>query len=393
MCKLALLFLVAAACGGHDAGTEGPEGPEGPAGPAGPSGPQGPPGEVTVLDGGVVQGPPGPQGPAGPAGAAGAAGETGATGPMGSMGPMGIPGAAGAQGAQGNPGATGATGPQGVAGAQGAAGSLSGEAAAVFAGFSTTPVSGVAGGREKLHAQCAAAFAGSHLCHISEYQLASSATIPPAAGAWIDDSGGVGLFAGNTTAVSDLASVDLGRYTSTDGDINCDNWTAATSEGTATTGFLLTSAGAITSTACTTTHVLACCATPFLEKFRGYTTATTTGALGGRAQMHAMCGAQFAGSHLCHTAELYRTQTASAPPVAGAWLDGSGYARNAGETRVTSDIASSHMGRYTGRDDQINCDSWTATVSEGSPTQGEIVTVAGPTSAACTTAHPLACCQ
>ncbi len=82
------IALVIAACGG-DEGSSGPEGPPGPAGERGPQGeqgppgPQGPPGQVTVLDGGVVQGPPGPQGPAGPAGPAGA------QGPIGPMGPIG----------------------------------------------------------------------------------------------------------------------------------------------------------------------------------------------------------------------------------------------------------------------------------------------------------------
>ncbi len=302
------------------------------------------------------------------------------------MGPMGMPGTPGATGA---PGAPGAQGPQGVAGAPGTPGSVSGEAAAVFAGFSSTPISGAVGGREMMHATCAAAFTGSHLCHVSEYGLANSATVPPSGGAWIDDSAGIGLYQGNTTAVLDLASVDLGRYTGSDNGINCNNWTASTG----TSGFTLDGTGSVASSSCTATHVLACCATPFLEKFRGYTTATMTGAPGARAKMHALCGAQFAGSHLCHTAEYYRTQTATAPPSTGAWIDGSGYARNAGETERVTDVASLHMGRYTSKDDDANCDNWSSTTSLGQPTQGEIVTTAGPGSAPCTSTHALACCQ
>ena len=70
-------------------------------------------------------------------------------------------------------------GPQGVAGSQGAGGMEYGEDAATFAGFTTATYSGAAGGREVMHARCAAAFAGSHLCHNSEYVMATPATIVP----------------------------------------------------------------------------------------------------------------------------------------------------------------------------------------------------------------------
>ncbi len=379
-------LLALAACGGHETGSEGPEGP---AGPAGPAGPQGPPGQVTVLDGGVIQGPPGPEGPAGPAGPAGDTGPAGAQGAAGPMGSMGATGAAGAAGAAGSTGPAGPAGPQGVAGSQGPGGGVFGEAAAEFAGFTATPISGVAGGRDKMYAACAAAFAGSHLCHIGEYHLANSATVPPAAGAWIDETGGPDVD-GNETVLNELASVELGRFVGTNDFGNCDNWTSAMSVSNPTDGLLIGPAGESTAL-CTTTHVLACCTTPFAEKFRGFTTATTTGVAGGRAKMHAMCGAQFAGSHLCFSAEFYRSQTAVTPPVGGAWIDESGFVRNS--FQVTNDIAGRDIARFTGTNDFGNCDNWTSAMSVSNPTSGALVVPAGQSTAVCTTSHPLACCQ
>jgi hypothetical protein len=65
---------------------------------------------------------------------------------------------------------------------------LFGEDAAAFAGFTSTAVNGAIGSREQMHAMCAAQFAGSHLCHTAEYQLANSSVPVPADGAWIDAS-------------------------------------------------------------------------------------------------------------------------------------------------------------------------------------------------------------
>jgi len=371
MTRLAFLLALVAACGGHDTGSEGPEGPAGAQGPAGPAGPQGPPGQVTVLDGGVIQGPPGPQGPEGPAGPAGTAGAMGAAGAAGSTGPAGPAGA------------------QGVTGAQGPGGGVFGEAAAVFTGFTTTPVSGVAGGRDKLYSLCAAAFAGSHLCHAVEYGLANSATLPPAAGAWMDESGGPDVD-GDIAIINDVASPELGRFVAFSDFGNCDNWTSATAGANPSSGFLITPVGP-GSALCTTNHVLACCSTPFAEKFRGFTTATTNGVIGGRSQMHTLCGAQFAGSHLCHTAEFYRSQTAVTPPAAGAWIDESGFIRNS--IQITTAVAGRDIGRFISFSDFGNCDNWSSATAGANPSSGTLVVPAGTTSALCTTVHPLACCQ
>ena len=354
----------------------------------------GPPGQVTVLDGGVLQGPKGDPGPAGPTGPAGPAGATGSTGPIGPMGLMGIPGAMGIAGAAGPAGATGPAGlqgPQGVAGAAGSGGGVSGEAAAVFAGYTTSSSTGaLAGGRAAMHAQCATQFAGSHLCHAAEYYLANSATPVPAAGAWIDPSGVNNNSGGQLT--NTLGFADAGRYTGFAFQQNCDNWTATIDGGNVTDGDTVVPSG-ITIAQCTTTHVLACCSTPFSEKFKGFTAATTTGALaGGRAAMHALCGTEFPGSHMCHAAEYYRANSATTPPAAGAWIDPSGFSSASGGD-LTNAVASCLASRYVGFAFQQNCDNWTATIDGGNVTDGDTVVATGITIAQCTTSHTVACCQ
>jgi len=393
---LAVASILFAACSNHAGGDDegGIEGPAGPAGPQGPQGPQGPPGEVTVLDGGVIQGPPGPQGPAGPAGA------TGAVGPAGPMGPMGAAGATGAAGAAGPAGPAGATGPagppgsmgpQGVPGSQGPGGAVTGEAASRFAGFTPGTYTGVAGGREVMHARCAAAFTGSHLCHTSEYELANSATVPPASGAWLDMSGGIEAYNGFVGASNEIGNVDLGRYTGQLYSANCNNWSEAMSGSTATSGSTIRPDG-VTSQLCTTSHALACCSTPYAETFRGLTSTSVTGVRpGGRAEMHQLCGAQFPGSHMCHTAEYQRANPTSSPPAGGAWIDISGFLKQSGSP--TSEIATQHAGRYSGQLYSANCNSWTAALSGSTATSGSIITPSGATSAVCTTSRPVACCQ
>ena len=55
-----------------------------------------------------------------------------------------------------------------------------------FRGFTPAAAMGDFGGTVFGHQLCAAAFPGSHFCHVAEYQLANSGAAIPAAGAWID---------------------------------------------------------------------------------------------------------------------------------------------------------------------------------------------------------------
>ncbi len=388
MHRLIAIALVVAACSNHatgddQGGVEGPPGPPGPqgetgpAGPQGPIGPQGPPGPVTVLDGGVVQGPPGPQGPAGP---------------MGPMGPMGLPGmngTNGAPGATGPMGPAGPTGAQGVAGPQGAGGMEYGEDAAQFAGFTTATFTGVPGGREVMNARCSAQFTGSHLCHISEYNLATPATIAPVDGAWIDGSADFDGLTGDPGSSAALAGKNIARYVGLS-DLNCYSWTAATAGTTNLFGMTATRSS-WGNVACTQQRSLACCSSPYKERFRGFTTATVTGArAGGRNEMHQLCGAQYPGSHLCYVSEYYRGSPTITPPANGAWIDVNGYTRNSALS--SSMMAGATISRYTGLSDS-NCYGWSQTMAGTTNLFGAVITARAQDVKACTTSLPAACCD
>ena len=62
-----------------------------------------------------------------------------------------------------------------------------------------------------MHQRCGQAFAGSHLCHVAEYERATPTITPPATGAWLDASG----FATPEGGVLEtrLAAVNVGRWT------------------------------------------------------------------------------------------------------------------------------------------------------------------------------------
>ena len=84
-----------------------------------------------------------------------------------------------------------------------------------FAGFTTSTVTGAAGGRWKMHALCAAAFTGAHMCHAAEFVRANSAAAVPSDGAWIDSS------TVSSTAVANSGVTDSARYL---GAYSCSSW-------------------------------------------------------------------------------------------------------------------------------------------------------------------------
>jgi hypothetical protein len=100
---------------------------------------------------------------------------------------------------------------------------------------------------------------------------------------------------------------------------------------------------------------------------------------------------QFTGSHMCHLAEYSRAAATQTPPSGGAWVDLSGYLR--GGSMLSYSVASSHMGRYVSSIDSGNCDNWTAGAVGTVQTSGTVVTATGTSSAICTTAHAIACCE
>lgn len=328
-------------------------------------------------------------------------GAIGLMGPMGMTGPTGPQGPAGMTGPQGpaGPAGSGNPGPQGPAGPTGN-GAYS-EDIAAFAGFTTQVTDGNAGGRDAMHARCAAEFTGSHLCHISEYQLTNSATPVPSGGAWIDPSVVPYETGGNDTTWN--SAVGFGRE---DSSFNCFSWTSNASTGTWSTTFLR-SDGVVQATssntfpappACNVSRALACCNGAPKVTLAGFTTVTPDGAgvtpNGGRPAMHAACNAQFAGSHMCHISEYLRTQSGTAVPAAGAWLDPS---VNEADEVVTSGAA--RFGRETSR---WTCAGWTTNTATGSWSSTHLDVDGSahlqssntfPQQIGCTAHRPIACCK
>jgi hypothetical protein len=308
-------------------------------------------------------GPAGVMGMQGPQGAAGAPGATGAPGAAGTAGATGATGAKGDKGDKGDPGPQGPTGPAG-------SGAYTEELGG-FVGFTAATTTGaMPNGRPGMHAKCAAEFPGSHLCHAAEYILSDSATTVPSSGAWIDAST-------NTSANAENSGLPgSGRYLY---GYSCTSWTSASSSGN---GTYVTSAGSITDTPCNNSRRLACCNGARKTRFAGFTPTTTTGSVGGRPQMHALCSAAFAGSHFCHAAEYVRATSSTTVPAGGAWIDPS--------INTSSGAENSGMpgsGRYLYG---YTCTTWT---SASSSSNGSYVTSAGSvTDTPCNVARSVACC-
>ena len=116
-----------------------------------------------------------------------------------------------------------------------------------LAGF-TGMTKGNGGGRQKLHALCDAAFAGSRLCHAAEYLRANSPLAPPASGAWLDPSTSTG------TSTNNAGMPGSGRWIYSS---DCIDWTSAAA---GTYGYWVSAAGDITTDSnCSASRALACC--------------------------------------------------------------------------------------------------------------------------------------
>ncbi len=138
---------------------------------------------------------------------------------------------------------------------------------------------------------------------------------------------------------------------------------------------------------------LACCDSPFLEVFAGFTTATTNGNTGGRAGLHLMCATEFSGSHACHASEYERTKNTTTPPAGGAWVDYSAAVKkgNSGIT-ATADCSAADYGRYTDFQNYTNCGNWTSAYAShlGVAIIPEEITGSGQN---CDEFKPVACCE
>jgi hypothetical protein len=230
----------------------------------------------------------------------------------------------------------------------------------------------VAGGRTGMHAACATAFSGSHLCHAAEYIQATSGDAPPSSGAWVDPSTVTG------SAIANNGSVKAGRFS---GAYTCSGWN---NTGGGDYGTIVNAKGTIDIYGdCSTARQLACCNTPTKARFAGFTAATTSGGAGGRFKMHALCATAFTGAHMCHASEYLRANSAASVPSGGAWLDPSTVnSTNIANTGVPD--SARFIGAYT-------CSSWNNT---GGGDYGTIVNELGAIDiyGDCSKARSVACC-
>jgi len=223
-----------------------------------------------------------------------------------------------------------------------------------FAGFTVQFYTGALGGHIGAHQKCNAEFPGAVMCTLSDFDRANPYVAPSPSGAWISsDRTASGVHAQNS----------------------CSNG-GAWNNGTTDTGTNLNALGVFGSqVACTNLKPIACCRVPMPVVFRGFTSATFTGAHGGAIGANQKCNAEFPGSSLCTIPEFDRANSyVTPPPASGAWIDSS----------RTS----------TGNRPQNSCSNggaWNNGVND-TGTNLNALGVFG-SQVACTNVKPLACCQ
>ena len=211
-----------------------------------------------------------------------------------------------------------------VSGPQGPPGPVGpyGEDSPNFIGFTSALTTGFANGRNQLHTICATEFSGAHLCHYSEYMLANPRTPIPAVGAWIDGSGGPP--GGATPPLTQWGiSRIAGRYVG--GQFNCGGWSTASSGAVFGTALSTWPHDLV---ACSAQRSVACCNSPFRERFAGTTAQAFDGNAGGFEGMNLRCHQSFANSHLCSFSEFHRAAATTTLP-ASVWIQPSASMTNA----------------------------------------------------------------
>ena len=250
-------------------------------------------------------------------------------------------------------------------------GGAAGNEGYAFAGFTGSSYTGDLGGIQGAHAKCSSEYAFSHFCTDREYEVIGSAAPLPPAGAWVD--------AARYISSSTPTATPRDR----DNSYNCGSWRVSTN---AYSGALDVQGEYITtslSTSCGVSRPLACCRAPQQAWFRGFTTLTFNGNLGGIQGAHAKCAAQFSGSHFCTDREYEQAGSAAPMPPAGAWIDAARYISTSTPSASPRD-----------RDNSYNCTSWrvsTNAYSGALDVFGHYITTSLSTS--CGTVRPLACCS
>lgn len=283
----------------------------------------------------------------------------------------------------------GAPGPAGPPGGGGGDGGTTDFSRVTFAGLTPHAYAGNLGGRAGAHALCDSAYPGSHFCTDWEVDQAAPPAPIPASGAWVD--------VGNKDATSRF-------YRSSSAELySCQEWTTnlqnATHAGNLVRGTVLTPQGnfdttwvAVGNGGCQNPRPLTCCRGGTSVRFRGFTPATYTGNLGGRAGANALCGAAFAGSHMCTNWEWDQAGAPGPVPAAGAWVD-------VGD----SDVSSRYTRSYSA--ELYTCKQWTNELQGGTHAgnlvRGSYVDTFGAVTSSwvaagnggCQNPRAIACCQ
>ncbi len=227
-----------------------------------------------------------------------------------------------------------------------------------FAGYTTATYTGNLGGQVGANAKCQAQYAGSFFCTFADFDGANVTTAPGGNGVWIDGDR------------SNAGSRNTG---------SCQTGLGAWSDGTNNSyGYNLTANGSFyTTQLCGQTKPLACCnGITRRVNFRGYTTATYTGNLGGQVGANAKCQTQYPGSFFCTFADFDGANVTAAPGGNGVWIDGD--RNNAGSRNANS------------------CQTGLGAWSDGTNNSyGYNMTANGSfyTTQLCGQTKPLACCQ
>ena len=100
-----------------------------------------------------------------------------------------------------------------------------------------------------MHARCASAFSGAHLCHATEDIRANATQTVPSNGAWLDPS-----LSRGTSERWNTGMPASGRYVYYSG--TCDSWSTSSSS---YQGTYVTPSGGVSSSNCSTTRSVACC--------------------------------------------------------------------------------------------------------------------------------------
>lgn len=238
-----------------------------------------------------------------------------------------------------------------------------------FAGFTSAAYNGNLGGFMGANQKCDLEFPGSYFCQGAEYDLANTSAQPPVNGAWIDVQ--VDTNGRRSTSACRFDSGNL-AWTSSD----------ATSAAVYSQGAVTRGPGTTTNYYCNVVRPLSCCRRRNPVRFRGFTTATYNGNLGGYMGANQKCSAEFPGSYFCQGAEYDLANTAAQPPAIGAWID----VQVDSNGRRSTSACRFESGNL----------AWTSSDSTSAAVYSQGAVTRGPgtgTNYYCNVVRPLACCS